>query len=83
MTLAPPYPVTKQRLGEEASLRLSLAIDPRGRVTAVTPVGFADPVFLNAARRHILRHWRYQPASEGGEAVASSIVITLSFRLED
>ena len=79
----PPYPVTKQRLGEEASLRLSLAIDPRGRVTAVMPVGSADPAFLNAARRHILRHWRYQPASEGGEAVASSIVITLSFRLED
>jgi len=79
----PPYPVAKQRLEEEASLRLSLAIDSRGRVTSVTPVGSADPVFLDAARRHILRHWRYQPASEGGEAVASSIVITLSFRLED
>jgi len=79
----PPYPVAKQRLEEEASLRLSLAIDARGRVTSVTPVGSADPVFLDAARRHILRHWRYQPASEGGEAVASSVVITLSFKLEE
>lgn len=80
--IRPPYPLSKQRLGEEASLRLSLAIDPRGRVTAVSPVGAADPAFLEAARRHIMRHWRYQPASEGGQAIASSIVITLRFTLE-
>jgi len=79
----PPYPAAKQRLEEEASLRLSLAIDPRGRVTSVSPVGAADPMFLDAARRHILRHWRYQPASEGGEPIASNVVITLAFRLED
>ena len=79
----PPYPAAKQRLEEEASLRLSLDIDARGRVTAVTPVGPADPIFLDSARRHILRHWRYQPASEGGEAVASTVVITLSFKLEE
>ena len=40
---------------EEASLRLALTIDARGRVTAVEPVGAADPTFLAAARRHILR----------------------------
>ena len=79
----PPYPASKQRLGEEASLRLSLAIDASGRVTAVSPVGPADPAFLEAARRHIVRHWRYQPASEGGTAVASKIVVTLTFKLEE
>ena len=79
----PPYPDSKRRLEEEASLRLSLAIDPRGRVTAVSPVGAADPVFLEAARRHIVRHWRYQPASEGGAAIASRIVVTRPFTLED
>ena len=79
----PPYPVAKQSLGEEASLRLSLAIDPRGRVTSITPVGAADPAFLEAARRHIVRYWRYQPASEGGTAIDSNIVITLTFTLEE
>ena len=79
----PPYPETKRRLEEEASLRLSLAIDARGRVTSVAPVGPADPMFLAAARRHILRFWRYQPASEGGEPVASTVVITLTFQLEE
>lgn len=81
--LKPPYPNDKLRAEEEATLRLRLTIDARGRVTAVEPVGAADPSFLAAARRHILRAWRYKPATEDGVAVTSSTVITLSFRLED
>lgn len=81
--LRPPYPAQKQRAEEEATLRLRLSVDPRGRVVAVDPVGSADPMFLAAARRHILKAWRYKPAMEDGAAVASSVVITLSFRLED
>lgn len=79
----PAYPLDKRRAGEEATLRLKLTIDTRGRVTAVEPVGPADPSFLEAARRHILKAWRYQPATEGGVAVPSSTVINLSFRLEE
>jgi protein TonB len=60
-----------------------LTIDPRGRVIAVDPVGAADPSFLAAARRHILKAWRYKPATEDGIAVPSTTVISLSFRLED
>ncbi len=81
--LKPPYPNDKLRLEEEATLRLKLTIDVRGRVTAVEPVGYADPSFLEAARRHIIRAWRYKPATEDGVAVGSSTVITLSFRLEE
>lgn len=81
--LRPPYPPSKLHLGEEAALRLKLRIGASGRVTAVEPVGFADPAFLRAARRHLIAHWRYRPASEGGQAVASSTVITLQFQLDD
>jgi protein TonB len=81
--LRPPYPLDKRRAEEEATLRLKLSIDIHGRVVAVEPVGPADPSFLDAARRHILRAWRYKPATEDGVAVPSSTVINLSFRLED
>jgi protein TonB len=81
--LKPPYPLDKIRAEEEATLRLRLTIDARGRVTAVDPVGAADPSFLEAARRHILRAWRYKPATEDGVAVPTTTVISLSFRLED
>ena len=79
--LRPPYPLSKLRIEEEASLRLRLTIDPRGRVAAVDPVGSADPDFLAAARRHILKAWRYTPATEDGAAVGSTVVITLKFEL--
>jgi protein TonB len=81
--LKPPYPLDMRRAEQEATLKLKLTIDARGRVTAVEPVGLANASFLEAARRHIIRAWRYKPATEDGIAVASSTVVTLSFRLED
>lgn len=81
--IKPPYPQQKLRLEEEAVLQLRLAIDARGRVTAVEPVGGADPVFVAAARRHLIAQWRYRPATEDGRPVASSTVVTLRFQLND
>jgi protein TonB len=80
--LKPPYPASKLLTEEEAVLRLRLSIDERGHVTAVEPVGRADPAFFAAARRHLIAHWRYRPASEGGHAIASSMVVTLRFQLD-
>lgn len=79
--LRPPYPADKQRLDEEGSLRLKLFIDARGRVTAVEPVGKVDRSFFESARRHLIANWRYKPATEDGHPVASSMTITLTFRL--
>ena len=78
----PPYPESKISSEEEATLRLRLAIDERGRVIRVDPVGAADPAFLAAARRHLIARWRYQPATEDGRAVVSTTVITLRFQLD-
>ena len=78
----PPYPDAMRAAEKEALLRLKLSIDERGRVVAVEPVGRAEPAFLAAARRHILRAWRYAPAMEGDRAIASTTVVTLEFRLD-
>ena len=80
--LKPPYPASKLLTEEEAVLNLKLTIDHNGRVVAVDPVGRADPAFLAAARRHLMAHWRYKPASEDGRATSSSTVITLRFELD-
>lgn len=81
--LRPPYPESKRRSEEETVLRLRLSIDARGRVVGVEPAGSADPAFVASARTHLMRHWRYRPATEDGQAVATSLVITLRFELED
>lgn len=80
--LKPPYPPSKLLNEEEAVLHLRLTIDGNGRVVAVDPLGRNDPVFLEAARRYLIAHWRYKPALESGQAVASSTTITLQFRLD-
>lgn len=81
--LRPPYPVSKLRSEEETTLRLRLTIDASGRVTAVDPVAAADPTFLESARKHIMRSWRYKPATVDGIATGSTTVISLAFRLKD
>ena len=80
--LKPPYPPSKIFSEEEATLRLRLTISESGRVTAVDPVGIADREFLDSARRYLIAHWRYQPATEDGRAIASFTVITLRFQLD-
>jgi protein TonB len=78
----PPYPASKIASEEEAVLKLRLSINARGRVVAVEPLERADPAFLAAARKHLLAHWRYKPATEGGRTIASSTTITLRFELD-
>lgn len=80
--LKPPYPLSKLLNEEEAVLRLRLTIDERGHVVAVDPVEPADAVFVNAARRHLIMHWRYRPATEDGRAILSRLVISLRFQLD-
>ena len=80
--LKPPYPLEKRNAEQEATLKLRLSIDDRGRVIAVEPLGNVDPVFLAAARKHLIAKWRYRPATEDGRPVHSSTVVTLRFELE-
>jgi periplasmic protein TonB len=80
--LKPPYPVSKLASEEEATLQLRVTIDDRGRVIAVDPVGYADRIFLDAARRYMIAHWRYEPATEGGNPIMTTTVITLRFQLD-
>ncbi len=80
--MKPPYPPMKLLNEEEGAITVRLTINDQGRVIAVDPVGRADPAFLEAARRHLLAHWRFRPASEDGRAVGSSTVVTLHFELD-
>lgn len=80
--MKPPYPASKLLNEEEGAVTVRLTIDQQGRVIAVDPVGRADPAFLDAARRHLLAHWRFRPATEDGRTITSTTVVTLHFQLD-
>jgi protein TonB len=80
--LKPPYPASKLANEEEATLTLRLSIDDRGHVVGVEPVGRADKTFVDAARRHMIVHWRYAPATEDGRAIPSFLTVILHFKLD-
>jgi protein TonB len=80
--LKPPYPASKLLTEEEGAVTLKLTIDENGRVVAAEALGRADPAFLDSARRYVLAHWRFQPASEAGHAIVSTTIVTLRFELD-
>src|SRR5437763_5056023 len=67
--LKPPYPESKNLSEEEATLPLRLTINASARVTAVDPIGAADGVSLEAARRYLIAPWPSPPATEHGPAI--------------
>jgi protein TonB len=80
----PPYPLLAIRLGEEGNVHLRLTISAQGVVTDAVVVrssGYGD--LDQAARDWILAHWRYQPATHGGVAVASVRDIEVRFDLKN
>ncbi|HTT99554.1 MAG TPA: TonB family protein [Rhizomicrobium sp.] len=80
----PAYPPLARRLGEQGSVRLSLAISAAGDVTDANVVqssGFAD--LDQTAIDWVIRHWKYKPATHGGVAVPSQSLAIVAFNLQN
>ena len=78
----PDYPPIDTRLGHEGSVMLRLAIDERGDVVdAVVERSSGYGSLDKAAADWVKAHWRYYPATHGGDAVASMAEVTVTFHL--
>ena len=80
----PVYPSTSRRRGEEGTVVLAIHIDARGRVTAARVARSSGHARLDRAALEAVRHWRYQPATRAGVAIAwdyrQPVVFSLSGR---
>jgi len=74
------YPAVARQMRLEGDVILSLQIDPSGAVTGAKVI-YGSPV-LSAAALDSVRRWKYQPATLGEKAVASSQEVKLSFSLK-
>jgi periplasmic protein TonB len=77
----PPYPSEARRAQIEGQVVLSITVDADGSVVAVKVV--SGPGFgLNEAARDALRRFRFRPATQGGEPVATELKYTYTFQLD-
>ena len=80
---APPYPREALRSGHQGTVVLQVLVGVDGRpleVSVETGSGYRQ--LDEAARRHVLRHWRFQPAMRDGQAVQAIGLVPIEFSLE-
>ena len=80
---APPYPREALRAGLQGTVMLQVLVDVDGRPLQVqVQEGSGHRQLDEAARRHVLRHWRFQPAMRDGRAVQAIGLVPIDFRLD-
>jgi periplasmic protein TonB len=78
----PKYPHAARVAGEEGRVRLMLLVGTDGRVERIELARSSGHESLDRAALDAVSRWRFEPASRGGRAVASWVVIPVAFSLE-
>jgi protein TonB len=79
----PNYPPASRRLGEEGKVMLRVRVTPAGLPAAVDIEKSSRFERLDEAARQAVARWRFVPARRGDEAVESSVIVPIVFRLSD
>ena len=79
----PRYPARSVWRGEQGSVLCRLTIDADGRVTRAEVVESSGFPRLDAAAVEALGKWRVRPRTEGGVALPSELLHSVTFRLEE
>jgi protein TonB len=79
----PAYPPISRRLGEEGRVVLRAHVLPDGRADNVEIRQSSGSPRLDAAALDTVRRWRFVPARQGSEAIASWVLVPIAFRLEN
>lgn len=79
---APAYPPLSRKLREEGKVLLLVQVSARGEAESVQIKQDCGFFRLDEAAVNAVRKWRFIPARRGTEAVASSVVVPVVFRLD-
>ncbi|TKR32803.1 TonB family protein [Luteimonas gilva] len=78
----PPYPRAAQTQHREGMVMLQITVDLDGRPIAVEIAQSSGHRDLDAAARaHVLKHWRFQPAMKDGHAIQAIGMVPINFTL--
>jgi protein TonB len=79
---APEYPLASRRRGEEGRVTLLVQVDPQGRVLDLSVLGSSGFQALDREAERTVRRWRFEPATQEGRPVFSTVPVVITFRLE-
>jgi len=80
---APPYPREAFREGLQGQVLLKILVDADGRpLEVVVSASSGHRVLDEAARRFVLKNWRFKPALHDGHAVQAYGMVPINFTLQ-
>lgn len=79
----PIYPRLARTRGQEGEVLLEVAVSADGRALDTQVVGSSGHALLDSAARRTVAGWRFIPARQGTQAVASTVRVPISFRVVD
>ena len=74
---------TGERLQQDGRVRVRITIGADGRVTAIEQLSATHEAFWRATQRQAMSRWRFRPATVDGRPIASTMVMTVTFRIPD
>ena len=80
---APEYPMEARRRGFEGKVVLRVEVSAAGRPLQVTVLTSSGHSSLDQAALDAVERWRFEPATQAGQAVAGAANVPVQFRLED
>lgn len=78
---APAYPPSSRRNGEEGRVLLRVRVSADGQAEAVDIQHGSGFSRLDDAAREAVANWRFTPARRGAQALASTVIVPITFRL--
>ncbi len=81
-TVSPDYPDNLRRAGVSGVVVLLVDIDDQGNVVSVA-VDRASHTDLEKPAMTALKKWRFKPARQDGNPVASKLTIPIKFNIQD
>ena len=79
---APAYSLLSRRQGESGKVLLLVQVTAQGAAAQVEIKQSSGFPRLDEAALNAVRKWRFVPARRGDEAVAASVVVPITFRLD-
>ena len=79
---APVYPLLSRNRGESGKVLLLVQVTAQGAAAQVEIRQGSGFPRLDQAALNAVRNWRFVPARRGDEAVAASVVVPITFRLD-